>query len=176
MENIHDNMNANKSTPPYKLGYLGIIPLIGFFVGIALVLYGLFRYKDRKLTSIGIACILFTVLVYSTLFYVGEYSDIGKKGYEKIAQIQLNDLIKDIEYYKLQKGSYPDSLKQLEKQDEIIAINDPTQSRNGKVYYNYEKIGEKYTLFSSGSDRIKNTADDIYPKVENFKSVGWFKK
>ncbi len=176
MENIQEKINRKKTTPPYKLGYLGIIPLVGFFVGIGLTLYGIFRYKDRKLTLIGIACLLFTVLVYSSLFYIGSnYSGTGKKASEKIAQIQLNDLLKDIEYYKLQKGNYPESLKQLEKPNEPVAINDPTQSGLGKDYFNYKNLGDKYTLYSSGRDQIKNTVDDIYPVIENLKNVGWVK-
>ena len=176
MENIQDKINLTKTTPPYKLGYLGLFPLIGFFVGIGLTLYGIFRYKDRKLTVIGIACMLFTVLAYSALFYVGFSSDTGKKSWGKIAQFQLNQLVKDIEYYKLQKGNYPDSLKQMEKPNVVTYTEDPTQSELKNSQYNYKKIGEKYMLFSSGSDRTQNTVDDIYPEIENLKTVGWVKK
>ena len=95
-----------------------------------------------------------TVIVYSALFYVGFSSDAGKKGWAKIAQFQLNALVKDIEYYKLQNGNYPDSLKQMEKPNIIIYTEDPTQSELENSDYNYQKIGEKYILFSSGSDRI----------------------
>lgn len=118
---------------------------------------------------------LFTVIAYSALFYVGFSSEAGKKGWEKIAQFQLNALVKDIEYYKLQEGNYPDSLKQMEKPNVIIYTEDPTQSELKDSDYNYKKIGEKYILFSSGSDRIRNTADDIYPQIENLKNVGWIK-
>jgi hypothetical protein len=76
---MEDKTNVKKTTPPYKLGYLGLFPLVGFFVGIGLTLYGIFRYKDQKLTIIGIACMLFTVSAYSALFYIGYSSDIGKK-------------------------------------------------------------------------------------------------
>ena len=176
MENIREKMNGKKITPPYKLGYLGIIPLVGFFVGIALTLYGIFRYKDRKFTLIGIASMLFTVILYSSDYYISYSTDTGKKGWEKLTQTLLNNLIKDIEYYKLQKGSYPESLNELEKSNETVIINDPTQARQTEDYFNYQKVGEKYILFSSGSDRIKNTADDIYPKIENLKTVGWIKK
>jgi hypothetical protein len=97
-------MNVKKTTPPYKLGLLGIIPLVGFLVGLALTLYGIFRYKDRKLTAIGITCMLFTVLVYSALNYVTFHTDIGKVNKEKMAQTRLNSLVGDIEYYKSQNG------------------------------------------------------------------------
>lgn len=54
MANIQNTNNTKKTTPPYKLGYLGLFPFVGFFIGIGLTLYGIFRYKDRKLTAIGI--------------------------------------------------------------------------------------------------------------------------
>lgn len=54
MANIQNTNNTKKTTPPYKLGYLGLFPFVGFFTGIGLTLYGIFRYKDRKLTAIGI--------------------------------------------------------------------------------------------------------------------------
>lgn len=174
MENTRDKINEKKTTPPYKLGYLGLIPLVGFFVGLGLTLYGVFRSKDRKLTAIGIVCMLFTVLVYSALFYIGFVSDIGKEGKEKHAQIQLNSLIKDIEYYKDQNGKYPDSLPQLENQTELVFIIDPT-SKTDVHYFNYTNLGENYQLFSCGNDQIKNTSDDIYPQIKNLKNVGWIK-
>ncbi|SFA85141.1 hypothetical protein SAMN05660845_0626 [Flavobacterium swingsii] len=165
-------MNLKKTTPPYKLGYLGIIPLVGFVVGLALTLYGIFRYKDRKLTAIGIACMVFTVIVYSALNYVAFCTDIGKVDKEKLAQVRLNSLIANIEYYKGQNGKYPDSLAQVKSETELIFILDPTSKANVH-YFNYTNIGENYQLFSCGSDQIKNTSDDIYPQIKNLKKVGW---
>ena len=57
------------SKPPYLLGLLGFIPLVGFFVGIGLTLYGLIKYKNRKLVIIGVFCMLFTVFVYSFMIF-----------------------------------------------------------------------------------------------------------
>jgi hypothetical protein len=34
------------------------------------------------------------------------------------------------------------------------------------VFYNYERIGEKYTLFSSGTNGVAGTKDDFYPQIE----------
>lgn len=172
MNDFQNNL-LGKSKPPYFMGLLGLFPFVGFFVGIGLTLYGIIRYKDRKLVLIGIACMLFTILTYSALFYLGNFSGMGKKAKEQHAQIQLNSLVKDIEYYRIQNGKYPDSLKQLEAQNEIVFLEDPTQSELDEHYYNYENLGKKYLLFSSGSDQIKNTIDDIFPLIKNAKNVGW---
>ena len=174
------NIEAKKDSfkPPYGLGLLGLIPLVGFFVGIGLTLYGIIKYKDKKLIIIGIACMAFTVIAYSTLFYVGFKSDFGNNGWEKHAQMQLNTLVKHVEYYKLENGTYPDSLQQLENENEFVFIFDPTQpmKKGENRYYNYKNLGDKYLLFSSGKDGISNTEDDIFPEVNpNNENIGWTK-
>jgi hypothetical protein len=168
-------MNQNISKPPYWLGLLGLIPLIGFFVGIGLLLYGIIKYKSKKLIIIGIACMIYTIIVYLTIFYVGFKSKVFSEMWKEHAQMQLNTLVKHIEYYKLENGTYPDSLQQLESKDEFIFLTDPTQSMG--TYYNYKNLGDKYLLFSSGTDRIPNTEDDIFPEVSpNNKNIGWIKE
>jgi len=173
-----ENVSNKVNKPPYLLGLLGFIPLVGFFVGIGLVLYSFIKYKDRKLTIIGLACILFSVLVYSSLFYLGFKSESGKKGWAKHSKIILNSLIKHVEYYKLENGVYPESLIQLKSKNDPVSIEDPTQSINNRknVYFNYNNLGQKYQLFSSGLDGIPNTKDDIYPDVILNSKTGWVKK
>ncbi|MBO9591411.1 MAG: hypothetical protein J7599_00795 [Niabella sp.] len=156
-----------KSKPPYLLGLLCLIPLVGAFVGLGLLLYGLLKYKDKWLSLIGAAGILWTILVYSALFYAGTHASVFKKGFEDISQMQLNSLVKNIEFYKLAHGQYPDRLEQLQEDDKLAPINDAAQGMNikGISYYNYEKIGEKYLLFSSGQDGIPHTKDDLFPQI-----------
>ena len=158
---------ATKSKPPYLLGLLCLIPLVGAFVGLGLLLYGLIKYKDKWLSIIGATGILWTIIVYSTLFYAGTHASVFRKGFEEISQMQLNSLVKNVEYYKLIHGQYPDNLKQLLEDDKLAPINDAVQSMKikGNSYYSYEKIGDRYSLFSSGQDGIPNTKDDLFPQV-----------
>lgn len=158
---------TSKPKPPYLLGLLCFIPLVGAFVGLGLLLYGLLKYKDKWLSIIGAAGILWTILVYSTLFYAGTHASIFKKGFEDISQMQLNSLVKNIEFYKLAHGQYPEELQQLLEDDKFAPINDAAQGMNTKgiSYYNYERIGDKYSLFSSGQDGTPNTKDDLFPQV-----------
>jgi Type II secretion system (T2SS), protein G len=154
------------SKPPYWLGLLCLIPLVGAMAGIGLLLYGLLKYKDKWLSIIGAAGIAWTIIVYSTLFYAGTHASVFKKGFADIAQMQLNSLVKNIEFYKLAHGRYPDSLGQLVQDDKLAPINDPIQGLKLKrTYFNYEKVGEKYSLFSSGVDGIPNTKDDLFPQL-----------
>lgn len=156
-----------KSKPPYLLGLICLIPLVGAFVGLGLLLYGVLKYKDKWLSIIGAAGILWTIIVYSTLFYAGTHASVFTKGFEDISQMQLNSLVKNVEYYKLTHGQYPDSLQQLLEEDKLAPINDAAQGMKIKEnsYYNYKKIGDKYSLFSSGQDGIPNTKDDLFPQV-----------
>lgn len=169
-----------KSKPPYLLGLLCLIPLVGAFVGLGLLLYGLIKYKDKWLSIIGAAGIVFTVLVYGSLFYAMKNASIFKKGFADISQIQLNSLTKNIEFYKLQHGQYPDSLQQLLDDDKLAPITDAIQlnQRRENSNYNYQRIGDKYMLFSAGQDGIPNTQDDLFPQVavSDSSKIGLIKK
>jgi hypothetical protein len=95
-------------------------------------------------------------------------SDAVRQGFQTISQMQLNQLVMHIEFYKLQHGQYPDTLTQLRAADPMAPINDALQMRTGNAnsYYNYKKIGDKYAVFSSGPDGIPHTNDDLFPKVD----------
>jgi hypothetical protein len=86
-----------------------------------------------------------------------------------MSQDQLNSLFRDIEFYKFQHGVYPDSLPQVAALHGNVWINDPFQNRRGgekAANYFYEKVGNKYWLFSVGPDHQPFTKDDIFPQLE----------
>ncbi|MGC4103920.1 hypothetical protein [Ferruginibacter sp.] len=157
----------------YGRGWLGLIPLVGAVVGIGLMLLGIFKYRDKKLTYIGITALLFTVLIYSSAIYYTEYTEQGRKNTAAIIQPALDHLVKDIEFYKKQSGTYPDSLTQIARTDKFTFIVDPLlaghSSINHQRFY-YKKSGEKYCLFSCGVDLVAYTSDDIFPSANLFDS------
>jgi hypothetical protein len=162
-------VNTSKSKPPYLLGLLCLIPMVGAFVGFGLLMYGIFKYKDKWLIIIGIAGIIWTVAVYGSLSYQFKYGTDTRKGFASLSQMQLNSLLKNIEFYKIQHGNYPDSLGQISEDDKMAGVNDPLRSleedsKKG-TKYNYQRVGNHYYLFSSGIDGIPNTKDDLYPQV-----------
>ena len=156
-----------KSKPPYLLGLFCLIPLVGAFMGLGLLLYGLLKYKDKWLSIIGAAGIVWTIIVYSTLFYAGKHASIFKQGFADISQMQLNTLLKNIEFYKIQHGQYPDSLQQLLVDDKLAPITDAIQlnQERSNDEYSYRKVSDKYFLFSCGQDGIPNTKDDLFPQI-----------
>jgi len=154
--------------PSYTIGLICLIPVIGAIVGIIFIADGISKYKDKWFILMGLGGVFFTVITFFFLFY---YFNLGKE--MRIAsignsQMQLNTLMKDIEFYKIKNGDYPDSLKQISKDDPMVWIEDPLQSGWGNsdnIQFNYQKVGNHYYLFSSGIDGIPNTSDDIYPQV-----------
>ena len=163
----------------YLLGILCLIPLIGAFVGLALLLVALLYYKDKWLAMIGAFGILFTVAIYSAMFLFFFKSGLPRKAQVSASQLYLNTLVQTIEYYKLEHGQYPDSLQQLASKEKFVMIYDPlrfttNRKKKGEVF-NYERIGSKYLLFSSGVDGVPNTPDDLHPKVimSDSSKIGW---
>ncbi|MDF2454753.1 MAG: hypothetical protein K0R51_746 [Cytophagaceae bacterium] len=149
----------------YNWGFLGLIPNVGVVAGFVLLFKGLFTYKDKKLIVIGIADILFTVVfwyVFTNFVIISSPFDEPKS---KMAQSELNSIVKNIEFFHQQKGSYPDSLGQLRTEEEFLFIYDPFLETENENYFHYSKIRDKYTLSSVGIDRLPNTLDDIYPTV-----------
>lgn len=156
-----------KSNPPYLLGLLGFIPLVGAFVGLGLFLYGLIKYKDKWLMLIGIGGIVFSVVIYSSFFWGMKNASVFRQGFKELSQMQLNSLVRHIEFYNLQYGKYPDNLAALQAGDPMAPVSDPIQgSQLRKITdFEYQKIGDKYTVYSSGEDGKPGTADDLYPKI-----------
>jgi len=124
-----------------------------------------FWYKNKLILILGAAGVILSIAIYISMssFFDNAFF---KNGFAPFAQSDLNVLMKEVEFYKLQNGTYPDSLAQVYSKGEVPKYYDPTQSTNGHNGYNYQKIGNKYYLFSSGVDNIPHTADDIYPQME----------
>jgi hypothetical protein len=140
------------------------------------VALGVVRYRDKKLVAIGLAAVLFTIVVYGWLFYFIGYSDLARKGEAKTQPGILNEVVKAIEFYKLQNGHYPDSIQQVHTKDEPLIIFD-VLSKKGFGDYNpffYQRIDSGNTLYSCGLDQKLHTSDDIFPSVEST-NIGFIK-
>lgn len=137
-----------------------------------MVYQGLTKYRNKKYALIGLVGILFSVgFTYIADNYKLKFP-IPKVFREAMVQSEpmyLNNIVKEIEFYKMQHGIYPDSLKQL-KVSGLTILNDPMLDDEKNDLFNYHKIDDKYTLFSSGVDGIPNTKDDIYPTVDTSKT------
>src|SRR5262249_11336405 len=113
-----DEQTKKVGTGSYVIAGLGFIPAIGVLFAIIAIILGLVKLRSggKRLIVLGCLGILLTVGLYSTLFYEafvvrgGVYDDLGGK----LAKTTLTDLVKSIEYYKVTKGQYPNSLLELQ--------------------------------------------------------------
>jgi hypothetical protein len=176
VNNVWQNVKGGRrpfqepGSPSYLWGLIGLIPVIGVINGIIMILMGVFQYKDYKYCLIGLMGIFFTFGFFKYLNYTTTYSPQMSASYASMAQTDLNELVKGIEFYKFENNQYPDSLEQLDKQQSFVSIYDPIfqfrhMSAGKPAQFNYKRIGNKYTLFSSGLDEKPHTADDIYPII-----------
>jgi len=170
------------------MGGASFIPLLGVPLGIVSIVYGLIKRKEGgwPLAFLGAGGILLTVILYGTLFYKGfvEKGGVFDGLKVRLAETQLTSIVKELEYYKVQTGKYPEELKVLEKKDgtSMVFIYEPFVRLNGKdmrpfVYEVFDQ-GAHYYLFSRGPDGIEGTPDDIFPAVSDQESrkIGYRKK
>ncbi|MDB5146657.1 MAG: hypothetical protein JWQ57_677 [Mucilaginibacter sp.] len=111
---------AQKNKPPYWMGFLCIIPIVGAITGVVLIVNGFSKYKNKWLIMMGAGGIAFTFLFYHFMFF----TESSRKLWVPNAQMELNSLIKSVEFYKLQHGSYPDSIGQIVKDDKMAFVDD----------------------------------------------------
>ena len=161
---------------PYVISGLSFIPLVGIPFGIVALIWGITTKKigGKKLALLGGAGILVTLSLYGSLFYFG----FAKRGgsYDELrtqlARTLLNSLVQGVEFYKVQHGSYPESLKALQESlppDSTVFVNDPTDVKFGgkSRYFYYERVGtDHYYLRGVGPDGLPFTSDDILPQVQ----------
>jgi hypothetical protein len=164
----------------YWYGILTIIPIAGLVIGILLLRKGII-IKDRLLSLIGIFGVIITGLFFVGSLFFSFYSKLGQAKRVELAQYSLNEVMRDVEFYKVQFGYYPDSLQELKFVDNRVFIMDPLSQKevfSKKLeYLRYKRINSShYTLFSAGIDHIPHTSDDVYPFVPNSSKSGLIKK
>jgi hypothetical protein len=158
--------DAEKARRLAYWGLLGFIPNVGVIAGLVLIIQGIFRYRSWRLIVIGAADILFTVVFWTVFTQWTMTSPTFTIPMKQFAKAQLNTVFKSVEFYKLQHGQYPDSLRQVEDIRGNVWITDPIIRKGMKtVNFYYEKTDDQYWLFSVGEDGEPFTADDIFPSM-----------
>jgi hypothetical protein len=147
---------------------LCFIPALGLIVGILLLALGLYRRNGVILTLFCVLGMVFSLACTGYLVQKGtrKLMDKVNEGFRNVPITGLNETLRDIEFYKLVKGNYPDSLSQLTATG-IGQWSDPTHFRiSGKFYYQQTGDGH-YTLFSKGYDGKPFTKDDVLPSLDD---------
>ncbi|MFB2566832.1 type II secretion system protein GspG [Rhizobium sp. IMFF44] len=162
---------------PYVIAGFSFFPLLGVPFGIAAILWGLLTKKKGRglLVVLGAGGILVTIGLYGGLYYKGfvERGGIADDLKKRLALQTLDNLVSTVELYRLQHGSYPSSLDELQKavpKGNAVFINDPFQlgaSKDQEPFYYQRVESDHYYLRSIGPDGMPFTADDIVPDVTN---------
>ena len=181
--------NQTLGCAPYAIGGASFIPLLGVPLGIVAIIWGLLRLKQGgwKVAILGALGISLTVALYGTLFYLGfvKRGGVFDELLGQMSEQMLAPLVKEIEFYKLQNGKYPQNLKEVEpkgKQQGFVSIYDPSQMRLGEqepTLFHYALVngGTNYHLLSVGADGVPYTEDDVHPVLHKsqMKSIGYVK-
>lgn len=131
---------------------------------------------NPKLKIIGV--FLFGIIIgcgsIFLIFYL-EYRDLSKditklddstKNY--FIEMHLFSIAKNIEFYKLLNGRYPDNLSEVRRinYETEMYIDPYAQDRCiYEFYYHLDKTTNRYVLFSPGKDHKLFTEDDILPRI-----------
>ena len=166
-----DRVKLPKKNPSlffYAFTLLSFIPLLGFFIGAVVVMFGVWDYRNKTVVAIGVAGMLFTIGFYSYLTLSISPED-RRKAKIFSAQVQLNNVVEALEAFQRENKYYPDKLEDLSNSGKRVYINDPIVSPNPDSKFaaslHYEKHFSGYKLFSVGIDQTPNTPDDINPTL-----------
>ena len=156
------------------LGLVSFIPLIGVPLGILAIILGIIGLNKIKKMGLGgkkmaiagiilgILGIIFTVILYGSLFYFGFVSKTGPFAELKtqVSQQILTQNAGALELYKKQNGRYPENLDQATKAGFTIF---PSDHYLKPFFYKASADGQSYELRSLGADGEYGSSDDIFP-------------
>ena len=133
-----------------------------------------FMQKIAELRELGAArkgMTLIEIMIVVTLMVaimglIG-WNVIGQadKANDGIAQTQLKSLKSNCEAYRLYYKKFPDKLEDLVNTPDNRKIIEEVPDDPWGNPYIFEKTGNKIKLFSSGSDGLPNTEDDIVVNI-----------
>lgn len=87
------------------------------------------------------------------------------KANDGLAETQLKSLKSNCEAYRLYYKKFPENLEALVNTPDNRQIIDEVPDDPWGNPYNFEKTGNKIKLYSSGSDGLPNTEDDIVVNI-----------
>jgi len=176
-------------TGAFVVAGMSFIPLIGVLTGIICIFNAVIsrRPNSKLLGTLGFAGIMFSVVLYGSIFYkMYEGEGFGGKNFEPHAISAMTSLIRTIEYIKIQNSLYPNNMDEIRaslKEGEMVFsydVSGPVKMGEQQRDFYYEVIneGNNYLLFGIGVDGTPFTEDDIYPIVDPIKdkNIGWIQK
>ncbi len=171
----------------FVLAGFSFIPIIGVLTGIICILNAVIarRPNSKLLGLLGFSGIMFSVILYGVILpNIFKNTDFSRQ-FEAHAISAMTSLVRNIEYIKLQNGTYPESMEEIRaslKEGEMLLsydVSGPAKMGETRRDFYYEVIndGNNYLLFGIGIDATPFTEDDIYPLIDpaKDKNIGWVK-
>lgn len=172
----------------FVLAGISFIPLIGVLTGTICILNAAITRRPNSilLGMLGFAGIMVSVVLYGSIFYkMYDGEGFGGKDFEPHAISAMTSLIRNIEYIKIQNGTYPQSMEEVRanlKEGEMVFsfdVSGPMKmgEQQRDFYYEVVNDGNNYLLFGIGVDATPFTEDDIYPIIDPVKdkNIGWLR-
>ena len=176
MSRVADTEKRKLGTFPFVVGGMSFIPLVGVLFGVVAIAWGLVtkRGGGKKLAIIGAPGIACTFIIYGSLFYFGFVQRGGVYDHLRgqLAQTMLNSLVPAVETYRVEHGSYPESLEELRNslpKNSFIMVADPRNVGFGHTpsSFYYERVGnDHYYLRAVGPSGKPFGAGDLVPQVD----------
>jgi len=170
---IHQEKNA--PTGLYILSGFSFIPAIGVIFGVISIIISFFNFRRFRIIFIlGLSGIIFSIVIYSTLFYFGmvQRGGVYDNLRVELSRTLLNNISRELVNYKCRYGKYPDKLEDILKDNAPVIIYDPISNNmrhvNNSLKFYYKAEKDTFILFSVGVDRKPFTKDDIYPGESKF--------
>lgn len=161
MTKLDSSTPKSKSVAGWIFGGLSFIPLLGILFGIITIIIGVVK-KVRGQVFLGIAGILFTIILYSSLSYFGFVKKTGIYADMKVKLTSqlINTTAGQIALYKKQHNELPTKISDLgtPSQSNMFFTVDPWMT---EILYTL-KNNEAFELKSAGPDKKFETEDDIY--------------
>lgn len=162
-----------KKGPFILIGIIGLLPVIGLFLGSYLIYVG-FKRREIAFKFLGILDVCVTLLIAYPLLQPVKPGSMFYQLAEVSSVEKMNNVVRSLELYKLQEGVYPDSLLEITKVEPIFTDLDPLHSvaRHKAQPLKYYKTSTGYYLFSSGMDEEEFTSDDLLPSSPSSPKFG----
>lgn len=157
-----------------------VLSVLSIPLALAVLIWGVVTRKKGKGVLIGLGA-LGIVLPIGILFGTFHYASKPDGGWEQaqgmMVQNSLQTLVRELEFYKLQKGKYPAKLEELTETStnslfltaammDFSQIRRATPGMTNPPTYHYELDADSthYYLLARGADGTPYTADDIVPQ------------
>ncbi len=146
----------------FVVGGMSYIPFFGTIYGVSALFWGLLTRKrnGKVLAAVGAFTLLLTILSFHIIAET-EGKPLNDELALNASKLELTDLLQAIEYFKLMKDRYPNSIDELENTSPraVAFVHLPP------LYYQAFDKSKKYYLLYVGMDEKPFTRDDILPNI-----------